>query len=294
MFLEILKFAIGPILGGIIGLFTNYLAIKMLFRPYTAKTIFGKRLPLTPGMIPKRQGEIAKAIGATISESLLTSEDIASSFGGDDMAKKASSVVSDYLFSGEVLNINAERADDIILSMSDVVAGKAIELAKEKEISKVLAVKIQQSVQESLPAMLSAFLPQKVMDSFSQNLTGKIDEYIEVNGKELVKSGISKELNAVVSMPLSDTLTKFSISKEDIESSVEKIYKGFVTEQLPKMFESLSISSIVEEKINDMDMRELERLILNVMKKELGAIVWLGGALGLIIGSANSLIAMFL
>ncbi len=43
-------------------------------------------------------------------------------------------------------------------------------------------------------------------------------------------------------------------------------------------------------RINEMDMEEAERIILQVMKKELRAIVWLGALLGSIIGTINSII----
>ena len=41
-----------PVIGGIIGLITNGLAIKMLFRPYKEIYIGKFRLPFTPGLIP--------------------------------------------------------------------------------------------------------------------------------------------------------------------------------------------------------------------------------------------------
>ena len=46
------------VVGALIGGITNTLAIKMLFHPYEAKHLFGKRVPLTPGVVPiekKRQ-----------------------------------------------------------------------------------------------------------------------------------------------------------------------------------------------------------------------------------------------
>ena len=59
----ILKYLAGPVIGAIIGYFTNYLAVKMLFRPRTPKYLFGKQLPLTPGAIPKGKDRLAKAAG---------------------------------------------------------------------------------------------------------------------------------------------------------------------------------------------------------------------------------------
>lgn len=64
------------VIGAIIGGVTNSLAIKMLFRPYKAIYIGGKRLPFTPGLIPKRRDELAFQMGRTVVEHLLTPESL--------------------------------------------------------------------------------------------------------------------------------------------------------------------------------------------------------------------------
>lgn len=64
---------INPILAGIIGWFTNWLAIKMLFRPRTPYRLLGYSLQ---GVIPKRRTEIAKTVGETIEKELLTKGDL--------------------------------------------------------------------------------------------------------------------------------------------------------------------------------------------------------------------------
>ncbi|MBW4660134.1 MAG: DUF445 family protein [Drouetiella hepatica Uher 2000/2452] len=65
-----------PIVGGIIGYFTNDIAIKMLFRPYRALYVGGRRLPFTPGLIPSNQERLAKRIADTIMGSLLTPDEL--------------------------------------------------------------------------------------------------------------------------------------------------------------------------------------------------------------------------
>ena len=65
-----------PVLGGVIGYFTNDIAIKMLFRPYKPKYLFGQRLPFTPGLIPSNQQRLAKKISEVIMRSLLTPEEM--------------------------------------------------------------------------------------------------------------------------------------------------------------------------------------------------------------------------
>ncbi len=51
-----------------IGYFTNFIAIKMLFKPYN-KTAFGRQ-----GLIPKNQAKLASALSATLNDHFLTSE----------------------------------------------------------------------------------------------------------------------------------------------------------------------------------------------------------------------------
>ncbi|NJR39573.1 MAG: DUF445 domain-containing protein [Leptolyngbyaceae cyanobacterium CSU_1_4] len=65
-----------PIVGGIIGYFTNDIAIKMLFRPYKPLYVGGRKLPFTPGLIPSNQEKLAKRISDTIMGSLLTPEEL--------------------------------------------------------------------------------------------------------------------------------------------------------------------------------------------------------------------------
>lgn len=61
-----------PLAGAVVGYFTNDIAIKMLFRPYTAKYIGKYQIPFTPGLIPSNQERLATRISDTIMGSLLT------------------------------------------------------------------------------------------------------------------------------------------------------------------------------------------------------------------------------
>ena len=65
-----------PLIGGLIGLITNSLAIKMLFRPYKELKIAGLRIPFTPGLIPKEKPRIAHAIAQVISSYILDQDTI--------------------------------------------------------------------------------------------------------------------------------------------------------------------------------------------------------------------------
>ena len=75
-------------IGAAIGGVTNHLAIKMLFRPYKAIYIKNWRLPFTPGLIPKRRDELAKQLGLTVVNYLLTPETFRKKFFSKDIQDK--------------------------------------------------------------------------------------------------------------------------------------------------------------------------------------------------------------
>ena len=71
-----MKYLIGIIIGAIIGYLTNWLAIKMLFRPYNEIKFLGVKIPFTPGLIPKEKKRIAKSVGSAVGEHLLDTNTI--------------------------------------------------------------------------------------------------------------------------------------------------------------------------------------------------------------------------
>lgn len=67
-------FLFSIVVAAMIGGFTNYLAIKMLFRPRKPLIIGRLKVPFTPGIIPKRKDEIADALGDVVAKYLVTSQ----------------------------------------------------------------------------------------------------------------------------------------------------------------------------------------------------------------------------
>jgi uncharacterized membrane protein YheB (UPF0754 family) len=68
--------AISVVIAALIGGLTNYLAIKMLFHPRKPLYVLGRKVPFTPGLIPKRREEIAGSLGRIVSEYLVTKDGI--------------------------------------------------------------------------------------------------------------------------------------------------------------------------------------------------------------------------
>lgn len=86
----------GPSIGAVIGYITNDIAIRMLFRPHTAKYLFGIKIPFTPGIIPKEKGRIATSIGGAISANLMNKEVLEKNLLSDEMIGKIQGAIKDF------------------------------------------------------------------------------------------------------------------------------------------------------------------------------------------------------
>nr|WP_199315766.1 DUF445 domain-containing protein [Nostoc sp. PCC 7120 = FACHB-418] len=143
-----------PILGGIIGYFTNDIAIKMLFRPYRAIYIGGRRVPFTPGLIPRNQERLAKNISDTIMGSLLTP---------DELQKLARRL------------LKTERVQGAILWLLQLAIDQ-IKTDTDKKSAKIVAGILRDLIGESLPRLLKVlarredFLEAQINQIFDQIL----------------------------------------------------------------------------------------------------------------------------
>lgn len=91
----LLPYILPPLLGGLIGYVTNYVAIRMLFRPLRPWRLFGLRLPLTPGVIPSRRHELAVRMGEMVGSHLLTTGDVVKTLEGTTFRRELKSAVSE-------------------------------------------------------------------------------------------------------------------------------------------------------------------------------------------------------
>ena len=71
-----------PLIGAAIGWLTNYVAIKMLFRPHRPVKVLGYNFQ---GLIPKRRKDISRSIARAIEKQLLSSNDLADALAGIDL-----------------------------------------------------------------------------------------------------------------------------------------------------------------------------------------------------------------
>ena len=121
-------------------------------------------------------------------------------------------------------------------------------------------------------------------------LAKNINTILRDNSEEIVSNMIGGEVDNFLNKPVCKLLEGHEEQLAQAVDTIESIYHSIITEHLPNILDSINISKIVREHINEMDVNETEKLIFQVMDKELKTIVWLGALLGLVMGSINILI----
>ena len=133
-----LSYLTAPLLGGIIDYITNDIAIRMLFRPHTAKYIFGVHIPFTPGIIPKEKGRIAEAIGSTISENLMNKEVLEKYLLSDEMVGKIRSSIEDFT-NRQRTNNETFIAIETYTKLADPIVGETVAKVAMDHVGKSLS-----------------------------------------------------------------------------------------------------------------------------------------------------------
>jgi len=94
---------------------------------------------------------------------------------------------------------------------------------------------------------------------------------------------------SVLNRPVNEMLSPYQDKAEGLTDKIMALYREILTKKLDDILKAIEIDGIVERKIASFDAQMLEKLIFGIMKKELKAIVYLGAALGFLMGFVNLL-----
>lgn len=297
MGITVVKWLIGALIGALIGYCTNYIAVKMLFRPRKAIYLMGHKLPFTPGAIPKEKPRIAKAVGNAISNNLLTDEDIQKHLMSEKMENRISEKVVGMLQQNirtsvySLLDNDGEKyelsRDKLCLNLTDIFVKSAMEIGIGDLVAREGSSYIMQKVRGT---MLEMFMSESTVSMLAATVGDEVDKYIETSGENLVLPIVDKKLTDTENTSGYELLLSAGMSEESIEETVKNIYRKAIDGGVKSVVKDIDIAGIVEEKINGMSFDELETLVFSVMKKELDTIVNLGALIGFVIGSINVLL----
>lgn len=178
--------------------------------------------------------------------------------------------------------------------------------------------KIKSVIGEGSNVLLKNFINNETVDKLFENFMDSVEkdisikdfilklndnaiEDIEVGIKDIIgdildkeetedyiSKGIDKFFEFIDKVQVGEILEKNSGVSQALEDGVVVLYKNFMNNNSSKITKTINIPGIVEEKINEFEMNEMEEIILEIANKELKAITWFGALLGFLMGIISS------
>ena len=249
-------YIIGALIGAVIGYITNWLAIKMLFRPREAKYIFGMKLPFTPGLIPKEKSRIANKVGETVGTHLLNSDSLSKALKDDKIKAKFNEVAKEKI--NQVINSNSTLDDSLKNTLGEnyyALKGNMInnitktilESIQEEEFKNKVKFYIVDSIKERLNKE-----PEKIIDFINSNKFREV--IINTLGEEKTRDIIGKAILKEVKTLGKEDLIIEEVIPENIKPYIEeyvKSQKDTLVDIIKNLLRDDEVSHKIKSAIND-------------------------------------------
>lgn len=169
-----------PVIGALIGWFTNFLAVKMIFRPQKPVVIPVLGIVIQ-GVIPKRKAEIARSLGEVVARELVNFDDVAAQ-------------VSARLEEEDLINLLAGQANEAVVRSLPHIIPEPV-----KTIAGSLVAKV---VQHQGSDLLKEFTDRAMTEiknsvDFAQLVENKINQMDWDQLEQLVLEVGSRELKHI-------------------------------------------------------------------------------------------------
>ena len=168
-------------IGAMIGWITNYIAIKMLFRPYKEMNFLFFKIQ---GLIPKRRSEIAISIADTVQKELISLKDITSSLNADELEEKMGTVI-DKILEEKLESEITKKFPMLAMFLSDEIINKIKSMIKTSILEN----------KETIIDMFTSYLEQKV--DFKKIIIENVEAFSLEKLEEITYSLAKKELKHI-------------------------------------------------------------------------------------------------
>lgn len=287
----------GPVIGSLIGYITNYIAVRMLFRPLRPVKIGNWTLPFTPGIFPKRKEKLAKALGKAVGNNLLRREDLEQLFLTENIKEKVVEAIDNSLFTEDDHHTIKRMVapyfqEDSYQSgkkqLENIICEKIISGLSKIDIGSIIVQESSRAIKEKTQGtMLAMMVNDKLITALATPVGGKVEEYIKASAPDNIRSIVQEEMERLENQTIGNLVRQMGLDKESVRAMTKKIYGQLIQDKVGELTKQFDIAGVVEQKVNAMDVLEIENLVLSVMKNELRAIVNLGALIGFILGLLN-------
>lgn len=274
-------FIAAPISGAVIGYFTNWLAIKMLFLPYKEKYLFGIKIPFTPGIIPKERKKLANSIGGAAGEHVLTKDTINKCISNDLNKEKIEESIKKYLYGlkendytlEQIINmIFSDKSEDIETFLKESLKNKVIEISKNddiyEKITDILSICIKKAVTENNQVKLKEII-DKYFPVISYKAVSLLNDNSEIDIKlrEFTKKIINENLGKIAGMFVNSDKIYFNIKTALLENLIDIEKSDEIKKKVYIFIDNLLINN--GEKIENILRENLIKFQNNGLKPEI-------------------------
>jgi len=312
---DVLFWVIPPVVGAVIGYVTNAVAIKMLFRPLKEVRLLGKRVPFTPGILPRERHKLADSIGRMVEQELLTSEVLRERLARIEVREGIKDSLGAYTdkMLARPLSFYVEKkaetsfpGDDLPLAelVSDFVNSDVFDSFLEEIIKNWALGPESPSSKDSVfeTTDLSLWLKSRFRD---------IGGMLVPTARDLVKNGLVKEirnhgrgepsfyrraLEGIIEkypgLTLGEFLSLGSAKKKTVDYFLAEKAADTLDENVDGALSSVNVKVLVSDRINSLDMLRVEKIVLDVMAGQLKWINFFGAILGALIGFVQVILSL--
>lgn len=259
-----MNYLIPALVGAVIGYFTNWLAIKMLFRPYYEKKIFGVKLPFTPGLIPKEQKRIAKNIGLTVSSHLLSTQVIMEKLEEKNIDEEIEKIID------EKLNEYKDSDKSLGSILNEYIRDYPLEREKIlRSLNQLL--KLELGKKENLEG-ISNYLYSEL--SKGENLQLIEEKLVEISGSLALEDKVYKFVNSEADKLVGNLLIDERPLKDLIGPNYDRIFKyidennRIISYKLKQFLKSPDINKKLKDLIEKIVEENVSRLVTSFISKE--------------------------
>lgn len=241
-------------ISGMIGFLTNWVAIKMLFRPTHRRPILGQ------GLIPAQKNRIAYRLAVAVSEDLINPEIIKKKIHESQAITRYREKATNYI--RNVIDDPRFREDLkalVVAYVDEMIAEPEVRTTIAKTVIKQIEGAIEQNSFERVALKAYSFLKGQEMQDLVEEALIKLPGGVE--------KGLDKLDDFLDDLP--DRIEKNSGTIEDL-----------VTNLLYKLVNQLDVHALVEDNLRQYDEKRLEIMIKNASNDQLRYIQYLGAVLG--------------
>ena len=266
----IMKLIIPVMVGAVIGYVTNWLAIKMLFRPHEEKRIFGFHIPFTPGLIPKERSRIAKSIGETVGGYLLSPEVIMNSLKDN----RIESYIKEWVGSSiNKLKEEERTIRDFIVMFAKENYNSILKGVKYKTAGYILKELRKEEFKQKIRELIERSISGESMESIYTLLSSRIELFLSElkysdKAQEFLISAIGNKLNELAQ---DERILREIIPDNFIDSfnSFVENNSEYIARILRDMLDDPMVENRIKESICSLASQNINRLIALFISPEL-------------------------